>query len=75
MIVQPAGNARVKKEQKKNVHAFIGGKIGQSPGLHNFTERISYNPYRDCEFFIVKNGESIYKADAVLFSSDGKCYI
>lgn len=73
MTVQPAGNARVKKEQKKNVHAFVGGEIVDVPIKRG--DRISYNPYSSPNFFVVKSGEPIESAEYVIFTPEGKCYL
>ena len=52
-VVQPAGNARVRRENKKNVHAFARGTLGPDkvhipPGLHIYT--VKYNPYENTTF-------------------------
>ena len=53
--VQPAGRAKVIREKKKNVHAFIrgtvdliGGYLGQAPPHEIF--EVSYNPYKSDNF-------------------------
>jgi len=53
--VQPAGRAKVIREKKKNVHAFIrgtvdtiGGYLGQAPPHEIF--EVSYNPYESDNF-------------------------
>jgi hypothetical protein len=74
MVVQPAGHARVKKEQRKNVHAFIKGELVDS-WPSDLDTRISYSPYIDPFFFIVKTGDKIDRAAHVRFTSDGKCFI
>jgi hypothetical protein len=54
--VSEAGRARVLREQRKNVHAFIVGRLGVFTGEH-FTDEdsgqrwiISYDPYKSCHF-------------------------
>ena len=47
--VQPAGRERVRREGKKNVHAFVRGRIANS-GFEDCREdfsdeKITYNPY------------------------------
>lgn len=74
MVVQPAGNARVKKEQRKNVHAFIKGKL-TDPRAGSVDTRISYSPYENAFFYVVKTGDKIENADYVRFTADGKCFI
>ena len=46
--VQPAGRDRVRREGKKNVHAFACGKYEPTGSyLHNkLDRRITYNPYK-----------------------------
>ena len=53
--VQPAGRAKVIREKKKNVHAFIrgtvdkeGGNLGEAPPHEIF--EVSYNPYKSDMF-------------------------
>lgn len=66
-IVQPAGRARVLKEKKKNVHAFVRGRINFNPkisGLDNPIE-VTYNPYK-CGAFVERETQApIYEADIV----------
>jgi len=52
-VVQPAGRERVRREGRKNVHAFVRGElrgfsIGQNLGFDNWTQwkEATYNPYR-----------------------------
>ena len=47
MAVQPAGNARVRRENKKNVHAFIRGTLDKRTPLPAFADSVcvTYNPY------------------------------
>ncbi len=58
LVVQPAGQARVRLEGEKNVHAFVRGEVGDlnnsGAPFHAFHgrrwRRIRYNPYRDACF-------------------------
>ena len=53
LVVQPAGQARVRLEGKKNVHAFVRGEVdslGWTREQHRGWRRIRYNPYRDACF-------------------------
>lgn len=48
-VVQPAGNARVRREGKKNVHAFARGTLGDIDdvmGAKWDCLRLVYNPYK-----------------------------
>lgn len=61
--VQDAGRERVRKEGRKNVHAYISGYLSNVRGYHRETKdlpkdkdgclrdaRVSYNPYTDEHF-------------------------
>lgn len=61
--VSVAGQRRVIREQRKNVHAGVVGNIlyaSNQPLVaandHNPTERVSYNPYRGAYFYYVSDG-------------------
>lgn len=82
--VQPAGRERVRREGKKNVHAFVRGRIANSDlALYvvsdaDFSdEKITYNPYIYDTFVNVKTKEPIFKTDCVemdVMLEDGKRY-
>lgn len=66
-VVQPAGRAKVLREQRKNVHAFVRGELeGFSQGcLANYDEweawpKVTYNPYKADHFYPVDLGSSSY---------------
>jgi len=72
--VQPAGRAKVLREQKKNVHAFIRGTVSfETPVAYQ--ELVSYNPYKGDTFFVTFGGlqNPIHKARRVTLS-DGKVW-
>ena len=53
--VQPAGRAKVLREKRKNVHAFIrgylwDGKISEDIANSNIWDNVSYNPYKSNTF-------------------------
>ena len=69
-VVQPAGRAKVLRENKKNVHAFVRGEyVGYENNLTNnlyFGEfkdldfyAVSYNPYKSDKFVVKETGEPI----------------
>ena len=72
--VQPAGQAKVRKEQKKNVHAFDRGTIvrGDNKFGETFkdecTQIVQYNPY-DFDTFVTQawssNAPAIHRASKV----------
>ena len=66
-VVQPAGHARVIKEGRKNVHAFVRGdllvkNVGNSSAVDGLT-KVSYNPYKAGHFIREYTNEAIYEAD------------
>ena len=72
--VQPAGQAKVRKEQKKNVHAFVRGTIvrGDNKFGETFkdecTQIVQYNPYKFNSFVTQAwspNPCAIYRASKV----------
>ena len=67
-VVQPAGHAKVLREKKKNVHAFVRGYIW-SEELGNFDAQfcwddIHYNPYK-ADTFVDWEGKPVYHANFV----------
>lgn len=70
--VSAAGNARVRREGKKNVHAFARGTVAEDQ-LRFFVEDtalVTYNPYKFTTFVDAENGWPIY--GAAFASFDGK---
>ena len=77
--VQPAGRARVRKEGKKNVHAFASGTYnfpGSSELLRSVNQdhssvlvrRITYNPYQHESFVYTDDLTPVHKTDRVVLS-------
>lgn len=54
-VVREAGRQRVISEGRKNVHAFVKGKVvATNTGDHDTTDRrVSYNPYKHGYFYEV----------------------
>ena len=76
LVVRPAGRARVLKEHKKNVHAFIKGTINnvlykRVRGLR----QITYDPYKYSSFIVSDTKEPVHTATNVFFTSNGKVYV
>lgn len=76
-VVRPAGNAKVRAEGKKNVHAFVRGNLewsspngggGAGPDLE--ARKASYNPYQNNTFVDKQTGEPVLKADLVILDID-----
>ena len=66
--VQPAGHAKVLREKKKNVHAFVRGEfVGFK---NNLIEEMYIKPFDDLDFSSVSYDP--YKSDKFIVKSDGK---
>jgi len=84
--VQPAGRAKVLKEKKKNVHAFVRGNLHMTirhdrrsdlDGWDQFyvwAREVKYNPYKMDSFYYVDTEEPVKYADKVLIYY-GKVFI
>lgn len=70
--VQPAGRAKVLREKRKNVHAFVRGRWQQSlPDLVRWV--VTYNPYKHDSFVDANTGAPVHAARlAVGETVDGK---
>ena len=57
--VQPAGQAKVRKNKRKNVHAYVAGDLAkkQNPGVTEEYDLIKYNPYKNDFFVDLKGNE------------------
>ena len=66
MVVQPAGRAKVLREQKKNVHAFVRGYLcTEERDIHSFCwDDIYYNPYK-ADSFVDFQDKPVHTADFV----------
>ena len=64
--VQPAGRAKVLREQRKNVHAFVRGTTEGLTAIAPASEweKISYNPYKNGQF-VNENGHPVTHAECV----------
>ena len=79
--VSEAGRARVLREKRKNVHAYIEGIVDlrnmQSTEGAAFpygnAERISYNPYK-AGTFTTSDGEPVYDARCVRLNPNASVY-
>ena len=84
--VQPAGRAKVRRERKKNVHAFVRGIVIRAGGLHRDSilkkcwHPVRYDPYEMNSFEVttsyklIQNSEPIYEGENVVFR-DGKVLV
>jgi len=67
-IVRPAGREKVRREGKKNVHAFAAGRYSLKNGLaayHKGARRVTYNPYVNETFVFAETGEPVTDAYVV----------
>ena len=70
--VQPAGRAKVLKEKRKNVHAFVCGQLVETYGptipwhggkkIFSTDFQVVYNPYKYKTFIKKDNGDSILES-------------
>ena len=52
-VVRQGGNERVRREKKKNVHAFVRGYITEElPLMPRRLQFVSYNPYKNNSFVV-----------------------
>ena len=59
-VVSQKGNERVRREQKKNVHAFVRGYVtGSLPYIPRQKKFVSYNPYKNTSFVVRNTDDSI----------------
>ncbi len=60
--VQPAGQAKVRKNKRKNVHAYVAGDLASKQGFGNGTveefDLVKYNPYK-YDFFVDEEGNEM----------------
>lgn len=76
--VQPAGRARVVREGKKNVHAFVRGTVKSEYGLDTETglladlagkngyRRVTYDPYKYESFVYADSKDEVKTCNGVL---------
>ncbi len=78
-LVSKAGQARVRQTKRKNVHAYIRGKIAKKGAMgsdgrdaHRWPVKVEYNPYRDREFMSDEfNPRLLREALAIVASTKG----
>lgn len=74
--VRAGGRARVLKEKRKNVHAFIVGEVttteqDEIPGRTRDSVKVKYDPYVAGDFFVAETGEVVRSAREVWMTPDG----
>ena len=70
--VRPGGRARVLREGKKNVHAFVVGTVDDGAIFGGGMAAVTYNPYKGDSFYLKCNGANVADADVVLLDASGK---
>ena len=70
-LVSKAGQARVRREKKKNVHAGVSGYVVDNIPVSKISTEafLTYNPYKHESFVMVDTGEPVCKADFIDFST------
>ncbi|AXH46912.1 hypothetical protein I5G67_gp076 [Mycobacterium phage Aminay] len=66
--VQPAGRERARAEKRRNVHAYVVGRVGA--GAHA-GRPVTYRPAVDDTFVWLDTGEPVHRAAAVTLHADG----
>lgn len=69
--VSKSGQARVRREKRKNVHAFVLGSIITSLPNDLKLFRATYNPYKDDGFRLIDGGATLTNAKYALLCEDG----
>jgi hypothetical protein len=72
-VVNKAGQNRVRKENKKYVHAFAYGTLmANTLGCEEKMVRVNYNPYHN-DFFQTRNGD-VHNAKRVWLTHKGEVF-
>ena len=71
-VVRKSGQDRVRREGKKNVHAFVVGYFGHRNGLARFpkAQEVTYNPYNNDTFVFAKTQEPVLQAYVATMGTD-----
>lgn len=74
-VVRKAGQAKVRREGKKNVHAFAVGTGGLRDGVATCLSGrpVTYNPYKNDTFVFADTGEPVTEVQAIsVYTENGK---
>lgn len=73
-VVQPAGRERVRREKRKNVHAYVVGRLMDaeepSAAVDGDFERVFYNPYQCDTFVWWDTMEPVFRAYEAVLTPD-----
>ena len=59
-VVSKKGNERVRREKKKNVHAFVRGYVeSRLPVFPSKMRFVTYNPYKNSSFVVRNTNDTI----------------
>lgn len=78
LVVQPAGRERVRREGRKNVHAYAKGRIDylglwlSDAAIKGSMRRLTYNPYEHDTFVDLDTGRPVHRAAKVLALPGGR---
>ena len=74
-VVRPAGRAKVLKERRKNVHAFVRGEwLSNDSCLTSLPHRVSYNPYKFGHFYNSETELPVTIAPLVILNEEGRVF-
>jgi len=73
-VVQLAGNAKVRREGRKNVHAFVRGEWYHGTLVDGAYSAVIYNPYKYTSFVEAHSEQPIKAAPLVQLCSNRACY-
>ena len=71
-VVRPAGREKVRREGKKNVHAFAAGRYSLMNGLASYDKgarKVTYDPYVNETFVFAETGEPVTDAYVVTMAT------
>ena len=72
-VVQQGGNARVRREKRKNVHAFVRGYLTDRVGIFPKNQKlVTYNPYKHTSFVERGTDEPICSAEYAVLDINNK---
>ena len=69
--ISKAGQLRVRKEKRKNVHAFVIGNIVTDIPYNLKLFRATYNPYIDDGFHLINGSTTLTSARYVILCEEG----
>ena len=72
-VVQQGGNARVRREKCKNVHAFVRGYLTERVGIFPKNQKlVTYNPYKHTSFVERGTDKPICNAEYAVLDINNK---